>query len=500
MKRKNKISIPEIIIFLIFILVLSLFTGFSALGLYAFGKQIQKSWESVSWMPSTATIISHPSEEEEKLDEIIAKKKFLYGYIVNGTDYKNDTIRFGLSENEIESRIQNLKKNQNISIYYNPDNPKESVVENAFEFSNLIYPILFFVFCFLLSILFFSVEISSILFLFGKEKIAGSTIKMFFGTLLAIFTFIPLSFVSFSAHEIYKGIQSNTWKKTNGKILSIRTISDNHSTKHSNTKVFYQYASGGKTYTNSKISYLKEFPYIGEEFDTFNLYNSSDSVSVFLNPDTKEESVLIQGTGIFPFFVLLLGVCFSNIFGFWFAIYIDSHKTLTKKISPQKQRSVLFTSFFLPFLAVALRISFLGFQNVYIYHLAENWPITEATIIGAHVHVQDKNGVHQNISDRTRLSQYIPKIEYSYRIENKEYIGNRIQIGGIWSSSNSSVAEEILKKYENRSVWIHYNPKNPTESYLERSGVFSAYSIGIISGLFSVFVFLILIRIWKIKK
>ncbi|EPG51812.1 hypothetical protein LEP1GSC049_0730 [Leptospira kirschneri serovar Cynopteri str. 3522 CT] len=74
MKRKNKISIPEIIIFLIFILVLSLFTGFSALGLYAFGKQIQKSWESVSWMPSTATIISHPSEEE-KLDEIIAKKK-----------------------------------------------------------------------------------------------------------------------------------------------------------------------------------------------------------------------------------------------------------------------------------------------------------------------------------------------------------------------------------------------------------------------------------------
>lgn len=172
---------------------------------------------------------------------------------------------------------------------------------------------------------------------------------MFFGTFLAIFTFIPLSFVSFSAHEIYKGIQSNTWKKTNGKILSIRTIYDNHSTKHSNTKVFYQYASGGKTYTNSKISYLKEFPYIGEEFDTFNLYNSSDSVSVFLNPDTKEESVLIQGTGIFPFFVLLLGVCFSNIFGFWFAIYIDSHKTLTKKISPQKQRSVLFTSFFLPF-------------------------------------------------------------------------------------------------------------------------------------------------------
>ncbi|EMO54092.1 PF12158 family protein [Leptospira noguchii] len=168
-RKKNKISIPEIIIFLIFILVLSLFTGFSALGLYAFGKQIQKSWESVSWIPSTATIISHPSEEE-KLDEIIAKKRFLYGYIVNGTNYKNDTIRFGLSENEIENRIQNFKKNQNISIYYNPDNPKESVVENAFEFSNLIYPILFFVFCFLLSILFFSVEISSILFLFGKKK------------------------------------------------------------------------------------------------------------------------------------------------------------------------------------------------------------------------------------------------------------------------------------------------------------------------------------------
>ncbi|EMO54061.1 PF12158 family protein [Leptospira noguchii] len=321
---------------------------------------------------------------------------------------------------------------------------------------------------------------------------------MFFGTFLAIFTFIPLSFVSFSAHEIYKGIQSNTWKKTNGKILSIRTISDNDSTKHSNTKVFYQYASGGKTYTNSKISYLKEFPYIGEEFDTFNLYNSSDSVSVFLNPDTKEESVLIQGTGIFPFFLLLLGVCFSNIFGFWFAIYIDSHKTLTKKISPQKQRSVFFTSFLLPFLAVASLISFLGFQNVYTHHLAENWPTTEATILRAEV--QNRDDLHQNISDRTRLSQYIPKIEYSYRIENKEYIGNRIQTGGIWSSSDSSVAKEIVQKYKGRSVRIYYNPENPTESYLERSGIFRAYSIGIISGLFSVFIFLILIRIWKIKK
>lgn len=77
-------------------------------------------------MPSTATIISHPSEEEEKLDEIIAKKKFLYGYIVNGTDYKNDTIRFGLSENEIESRIQNLKKikiSPSTTIPITPKNP-----------------------------------------------------------------------------------------------------------------------------------------------------------------------------------------------------------------------------------------------------------------------------------------------------------------------------------------------------------------------------------------
>lgn len=151
-----------------------------------------------------------------------------------------------------------------------------------------------------------------------------------------------------------------------------------------------------------------------------------------------------------------------------------------------------------PFLAVASLISFLGFQNVYTHHLAENWPTTEATILRAEV--QNRDDLHQNISDRTRLSQYIPKIEYSYRIENKEYIGNRIQTGGIWSSSDSSVAKEIVQKYKGRSVRIYYNPENPTESYLERSGIFRAYSIGIISGLFSVFIFLILIRIWKIKK
>ncbi|EMN51815.1 DUF3592 domain-containing protein [Leptospira interrogans] len=497
-RKKNKISIGEVIVALLIISVISLFSGLSILGILQFGKEIYVSWDSISWHPTTAKITSHPSEMEE-VDGVVQKKRFLYDYVIDGVSYRNGNVRLGLNQNEIEFYAQNLKKDEIISIYYNPEKPQETLIENDIRLLDLLYSIGFLIFCLLLTTTFFSVKVFIAMSLFGKDKIAANAMALLFGTMLTLFTFMPLTFILFSVYEIYKGIETLSWEKVEGKILSAKITknSTNSRVSWSNRKtiaidqadIFYQYKVDEKLYINSKISYLKNLPYFGEEFDKINLYRDQTSMIVFFNPDSKRESVLIQGTGLFPFFLLILGISFSNVFGCILLTYLHSRGIFTKKITPQKLRTVFISSFWIPFLTLSAFVSFLGFQEVYKHHQAESWPTTQATILNAYVEeVYDKDN---DYSRRDKITYY-PEIEYQYKVGDQEYIGNRIQIGGRTGLNNPSFASQIVQKYKtNDHTLVHYNPQNPTEAYLDLSSVLRSYTMGIVSAILCFFFFLI---------
>tara|TARA_Y100001960_G_C14743919_1_gene864562 strand:- start:1216 stop:1737 length:522 start_codon:yes stop_codon:yes gene_type:complete len=64
--------------------------------------------------------------------------KVEYSYFINGVEYKNDKYYFAKNKynafadkQDVENIIDNYKKNGTVTIYYNPDNPKYSVINNS---------------------------------------------------------------------------------------------------------------------------------------------------------------------------------------------------------------------------------------------------------------------------------------------------------------------------------------------------------------------------------
>ena len=72
------------------------------------------------------------------------KEMIKYNYVINSVEYENDCITKNIElltpfKNVAEK--YNFVKNQKIEIYYNPKNPKNSIIDKNFNFLTLIIPL-----------------------------------------------------------------------------------------------------------------------------------------------------------------------------------------------------------------------------------------------------------------------------------------------------------------------------------------------------------------------
>jgi hypothetical protein len=112
---------------------------------------------------------------------------------------------------------------------------------------------------------------------------------------------------------------------------------------------------------------------------------------------------------------------------------------------------------------IGLILSIIGILN---YLKAKNsitWPTAVGTILTSDVKKETSSS-----SNNGTVTTYKPEICYSYKVEGIEYISNRIRPLFNYSSSSSTKAFTLTRKYPvNSQITIYYNPKKPKVSVIE---------------------------------
>ncbi len=94
---------------------------------------------------------------------------------------------------------------------------------------------------------------------------------------------------------------------------------------------------------------------------------------------------------------------------------------------------------------------------------AMTWSVTQGEVMESSVEQYQYSG------DDGTSTGYRARIIYGYRVNGREYVGDRLHLGGEVHSSLSVFAENKARQYATGSkVQVYYDPKNPNEATLER--------------------------------
>lgn len=112
---------------------------FTALFAYAIQKQV---WAAKNWSIAAGRILTAEMEEYQKWETSKGRSRLrtffrpsvVYTFEVKGQQYISDQVSFGgqfsaTSSSLFNRRIQRYPEGSNVSVYYNPQNPTESVLE-----------------------------------------------------------------------------------------------------------------------------------------------------------------------------------------------------------------------------------------------------------------------------------------------------------------------------------------------------------------------------------
>jgi hypothetical protein len=91
---------------------------------------------------------------------------------------------------------------------------------------------------------------------------------------------------------------------------------------------------------------------------------------------------------------------------------------------------------------------------------AEHWPVTDGTI------QTSKMSSHQSNDSHGSHTTYSADVTYAYQIGGTNFVGKKIAIGEM--SSSSAYAQGILNRYPvGKKVSVHYSPTNLSEAVVE---------------------------------
>lgn len=114
---------------------------------------------------------------------------------------------------------------------------------------------------------------------------------------------------------------------------------------------------------------------------------------------------------------------------------------------------------------VALLLAVIGWFQGRGARAAKNWSETKGEVMEAMV---EKH--RASTSDGGKMTAYRPRIIYSYRINGRDYVGERLNFGTEVQSSIKTFADDKVKQFATGTqVTVFYDPQNPNEAALEKS-------------------------------
>jgi hypothetical protein len=142
------------------------------------------------------------------------------------------------------------------------------------------------------------------------------------GLLYALISMIGLLAFSYGAHELFMGLQSLHWLRTDGVIQSIKMSHEGggHVGYTDGVKVAYEYRVGGSNYTGTRICFGDYQS--GDARHARNMiarYQPNAKTTVFYDPGKPESAVLETGVHGGVWLGLGMGALFLVVGGFGFS-------------------------------------------------------------------------------------------------------------------------------------------------------------------------------------
>jgi Protein of unknown function (DUF3592) len=291
--------------------------------------------------------------------------------------------------------------------------------------------------------------------------------------ILIVVAAFPTLILVAAAVKLWEVHKAKSWLSVSGKVIASRVESskkkpgdpgyDFNDTEVSNVPfVEYEYNVGNRTHRCHRIT-------IGEKTADFELeeilarYPVGASVTVFYNPANPQQAVLERDLpakmmfwGLGCLMLFFIGGPLIAVFS-----YFNAVDWLKKHIAdPTRAPFVAAAS---GFALVALWFT-LAFQKM--VRDACKWPVTRGKIIAAEVEAY-QGRVDTSSDTNAPRTFYKPSVVYTYRVNGRQFQGDRVTIGTKISATMPGVASRLAKRYPvGTEVDVHYNPKSPGESVL----------------------------------
>jgi hypothetical protein len=119
-----------------------------------------------------------------------------------------------------------------------------------------------------------------------------------------------------------------------------------------------------------------------------------------------------------------------------------------------------------PFVLVALGLAYMAFRSSRKAGISKSWPTTMGQIVSASVEARRSRSGSSGYS-----TSHYPQVIYEYTVNGQKYMGNHINFGSPIGYGFAGMAERIIVKYPiGGMVQVYYNPADPSQAVLERSG------------------------------
>jgi hypothetical protein len=137
------------------------------------------------------------------------------------------------------------------------------------------------------------------------------------------------------------------------------------------------------------------------------------------------------------------------------------------------------------FVLVALLLVLIGWFQGRDVRAAQSWNVVPGEVLESKVETYETAN-----SEGDTMTAHRARIHYKYRVNDREYVGDKLNFGG--ESVHSSLrgrAESKTRAYpEGKAVQVYVNPQNPSEAVLELDapGARMLNIIGIVLGVLGV--------------
>jgi len=279
---------------------------------------------------------------------------------------------------------------------------------------------------------------------------------------------IPGLIIFAALYKFYQVWLAARWPSTPGKVVVsttearvVDTGGPNSTETETRTfaKIEYVYSVAGREYRGHRVS-------IGEDLGNFEVketlarYPIGKPVTVYYNPMKCEQAVLERdipaGTGkglaiVLGFFVAVGVVGTVGYYGLG-----EVARLLV--VDPERVPFVTACTLF----ALVAALFCVAFQKN--AARARTWPKVKGRVETSGVQAYQE----RNTDDKRWRTMYRADVSYSYQVGGVRYVGDKMSLGGKFSSSIEALAKRTAARLKRgATVDVFYNPQNPTEAVLQ---------------------------------